>query len=151
MRRRVLFLVALVALLNVPALAQIGVVLQLTPTANVDAVASRVGGVVLDLDSDTNQVLLSVPAVPSNLLDLDNKTKGLRGLTKPNQSSASYLDESSASYLDESSASYLDESSASYLDQSAASYLDESSASYLDGLNPAYKHGTFNAGIIAAL
>jgi subtilisin family serine protease len=68
-----------------------------------------------------------------------------------NQSSASFLDQSSAGFLDQSSAGFLDQSTAAFLDQSSASFLDESSASFLDTSSPAHGHGTFCAGLIAAV
>ena len=67
------------------------------------------------------------------------------------QSSAGFLDQSSAGFLDQSSAGFLDQSSAGFLDQSSASFLDQSSASFLDTTNPAHGHGTFCAGLIAAV
>src|SRR5438876_4455862 len=67
------------------------------------------------------------------------------------QSSAGFLDQSTASFLDQSSAGFLDQSSAGFLDQSSASFLDQSSASFLDATNPAHGHGTFCAGLIAAV
>lgn len=67
------------------------------------------------------------------------------------QSTASFLDQSTASFLDQSSAAFLDQSTASFLDQSTASFLDQSSASFLDQTNPAHGHGTFCAGLIAAV
>jgi subtilisin family serine protease len=67
------------------------------------------------------------------------------------QSSAGFLDQSSAGFLDQSSAGFLDQSSAGFLDQSSASFLDQSSASFLDQTNPAHGHGTFCAGLIAAV
>ncbi|HLH32959.1 MAG TPA: S8 family serine peptidase [Terriglobia bacterium] len=67
------------------------------------------------------------------------------------QSSAGFLDQSSAGFLDQSSAGFLDQSTASFLDQSTASFLDQSTASFLDQSNPAHGHGTFCAGLIAAL
>ena len=67
------------------------------------------------------------------------------------QSSAGFLDQSSAGFLDQSSAGFLDQSSAAFLDQSSASFLDQSSASFLDTTNPAHGHGTFCAGLIAAI
>ena len=67
------------------------------------------------------------------------------------QSSAGFLDQSSAGFLDQSSAGFLDQSSAGFLDQSSASFLDQSSASFLDATNPAHGHGTFCAGLIAAV
>jgi subtilisin family serine protease len=67
------------------------------------------------------------------------------------QSSAGFLDQSSAGFLDQSSAGFLDQSTASFLDQSTASFLDQSSASFLDTTNPAHGHGTFCAGLIAAV
>ena len=68
-----------------------------------------------------------------------------------NQSSASFLDQSSAGFLDQSSAGFLDQSTAAFLDQSTASFLDQSSAGFLDATNPAHGHGTFCAGLIAAV
>jgi hypothetical protein len=67
------------------------------------------------------------------------------------QSSAGFLDQSSAGFLDQSSAGFLDQSTAGFLDQSTASFLDQSSASFLDQTNPAHGHGTFCAGLIAAV
>jgi subtilisin family serine protease len=67
------------------------------------------------------------------------------------QSSAGFLDQSSAGFLDQSSAGFLDQSTAAFLDQSSASFLDQSSASFLDTSNPAHGHGTFCAGLIAAV
>ena len=67
------------------------------------------------------------------------------------QSSAAFLDQSSAAFLDQSSAAFLDQSTAAFLDQSTASFLDQSSASFLDATNPAHGHGTFCAGLIAAV
>ena len=67
------------------------------------------------------------------------------------QSTASFLDQSSASFLDQSSTAFLDQSTSSFLDQSGASFLDQSNASFLDTLNPAHGHGTFCAGLIAAV
>jgi subtilisin family serine protease len=67
------------------------------------------------------------------------------------QSSAGFLDQSSAGFLDQSSAAFLDQSTAAFLDQSSASFLDQSSASFLDTANPAHGHGTFCAGLIAAV
>ena len=67
------------------------------------------------------------------------------------QSSAGFLDQSSAGFLDQSSAGFLDQSTAGFLDQSSASFLDQSSASFLDQTNPAHGHGTFCAGLIAAV
>ena len=68
-----------------------------------------------------------------------------------NQSNASFLDQSNASFIDQSNASFLDQSTAGFLDQSNASFLDQSNASFLDVSNPAHGHGTFCAGILAAL
>ncbi len=68
-----------------------------------------------------------------------------------NQSNASFLDQSNASFIDQSNASFLDQSTAGFLDQSNASFLDQSNASFLDASNPAHGHGTFCAGILAAL
>jgi len=67
------------------------------------------------------------------------------------QSSAGFLDQSTAGFLDQSSAGFLDQSTAAFLDQSTASFLDQSSASFLDTSNPAHGHGTFCAGLIAAV
>ncbi len=67
------------------------------------------------------------------------------------QSSAGFLDQSSAAFLDQSSAAFLDQSTAAFLDQSTASFLDQSSASFLDAMSPAHGHGTFVAGLIAAV
>jgi subtilisin family serine protease len=61
------------------------------------------------------------------------------------------LNQSSSSFLDQSSSSFLDQSSSSFLDQSSSSFLDEGSALQLDSGNPALSHGTFCAGIIAAI
>ena len=61
------------------------------------------------------------------------------------------LNQSNASFLDQSNASFLDQSTAGFLDQSNASFLDQSNASFLDASNPAHGHGTFCAGILAAL
>jgi subtilisin family serine protease len=68
-----------------------------------------------------------------------------------NQSSSSFLDQSGAAFLDQSGAAFLDQSTAGFLDQSTASFLDESSASFLDMTSPAHGHGTFCAGLLAAL
>jgi subtilisin family serine protease len=84
--------------------------------------------------------------------------RGSRGFTLDqssasflDQSSAAFLDQSSAAFLDQSSAAFLDQSTAAFLDQSTASFLDQSSASFLDASNPAHGHGTFCAGLIAAV
>ncbi|PYS54011.1 MAG: hypothetical protein DMG13_10135 [Acidobacteria bacterium] len=67
------------------------------------------------------------------------------------QSTAGFLDQSTAGFLDQSTAGFLDQSSASFLDQSSASFLDQSTASFLDNSNPASGHGTFCAGLLAAV
>jgi subtilisin family serine protease len=67
------------------------------------------------------------------------------------QSSAGFLDQSSAGFLDQSSAGFLDQSTAGFLDQSSASFLDQSSAGFLDMTSPAHGHGTFCAGLLAAV
>jgi len=99
------------------------------------------GVLVADINS---QVDYSHPALAGHLTSGYDFVVGKpTGVTKLNDSSASYLDDSSASYLDGSTVTYLNDSS--------ASYLDDSSASYLDGRNPAYSHGTLTAGIIAVI
>jgi subtilisin family serine protease len=67
------------------------------------------------------------------------------------QSSAGFLDQSSAGFLDQSSAGFLDQSTAGFLDQSSAGFLDQSNAGFLDTTNPAHGHGTFCAGLLAAV
>src|SRR6266566_4167620 len=71
MSGRLLFLGLVLALLNVQAFAQIGLVLQLPPTANIDNVAAHAGGVVVDAIPEAGLFLLSVSAVPQNLSDSD--------------------------------------------------------------------------------
>src|SRR5207247_9049138 len=66
-------------------------------------------------------------------------------------STGNTLDQSSAGFLDQSSAGFLDQSSAGFLDQSSAGFLDQSTASFLDNSNPASGHGTFCAGLLAAV
>jgi len=69
--------------------------------------------------------------------------------TKP--AGATAMNQSSSSFVDQSSSSFLDQSSSSFMDQSSSSFVDQSSSSFVDGANPAYSHGTFCAGIIAAI
>src|SRR2546427_7279424 len=66
-------------------------------------------------------------------------------------STATTLGQRSPGFVDQSSAGFLDQSSAGFLDQSSAGFLDQSTASFLDATNPAHGHGTFCAGLIAAV
>ena len=96
MRGRLLFLslvLALFALFNVQAFAQnFGLVLQLPPTANIDAVASHAGGVVVDAIPEAGLFLLSVPAVPQNLADSERVWAEVnQGTTLPSAPPARYF------------------------------------------------------------
>src|SRR5947208_1695537 len=92
MRGRLLFLCLLLALFNVPAVAQIGLVVQLPPTANIAAVALHANGAVVDVIPEANQFLLSVPAAPSHLADTDVRWMELnQGATLPSAPHARYL------------------------------------------------------------
>ena len=107
------------------------------------------GVVIADLNSEVD---FRHPALVGHLTGghdfvSERKAKG----ADLDQSSASFLDQSSAAFLDQSSAAFLDQSSAAFLDQSTASFLDQSSASFLDAMQPAHGHGTFCAGLIAAV
>jgi subtilisin family serine protease len=69
MRRWWLFCVASLSFLNLQAFAQIGLVVQLPPTANIDSVATHANGVIVGAIPEAHQFLLSVPATPHNLPD----------------------------------------------------------------------------------
>lgn len=58
-------------LLDSSAFAQVGLVVQLPPNANIDAIAAHAGGAVVDVIPSAHQFLLSVPAIPKNLPDTD--------------------------------------------------------------------------------
>ena len=62
MTGRLLFLSLVLALFNVQAFAQNGMVIQYPPNANVAAIAEHAGGAVVDCMPEANQCLLSVPA-----------------------------------------------------------------------------------------
>jgi subtilisin family serine protease len=66
-----LLLFLVVGVFQIDALAQIGLVVQLPPTANIQNVADQANGAVIDAFPESNQFLLSVPAVPQNLSDTD--------------------------------------------------------------------------------
>jgi len=67
MGRRWVLIIAGLAFFNLNAFAQIGVVVELPPTANVDAIAQHAGGAVVAAIPEANQFLLSVPAAPNNM------------------------------------------------------------------------------------
>src|SRR4030095_16187377 len=69
MRRWWLFLIASLSFFNLQAFAQIGLVVQLTPTANIDSVATQSNGAIVGAIPEAHQFLLSVPATPHNLPD----------------------------------------------------------------------------------
>jgi len=58
-------------LLDGSAFAQRGLVVQLPPQANIDAIAAHAGGAVVDVIPGANQFLLSVPVIPDHLPDND--------------------------------------------------------------------------------
>ena len=131
--------------------------MQLVNAGKAAAVASGRGIVIADINS---KVDVGHPALIGHLTGgYDFVAERMNGSASLNQSSASFLDQSSAAFLDQSSAAFLDQSSAAFLDQSSAafldqssaSFLDQSSASFLDTANPAHGHGTFCAGLLAAL
>jgi subtilisin family serine protease len=123
--------------------------MQLVNAGKAAAIASGRGIVIADVNS---QVDVGHPALLGHLTTgYDFVAERANGGASLNQSSASFLDQSSAAFLDQSSAAFLDQSSAAFLDQSTASFLDQSSASFLDASNPAHGHGTFCAGLLAAL
>jgi subtilisin family serine protease len=66
-RRGWFFAVFILGLFNFQAFAQIGLVVQLPPNANVETIAEHANGAVVDVLVEANQILLSVPAVPKNL------------------------------------------------------------------------------------
>src|SRR6266516_1765255 len=92
MSGRLLFLGLVLALLNVQAFAQIGLVLQLPPTANIDNVAAHAGGVVVDAIPEAGLFLLSVSSVPQNLSDSDRVWAEVnQGTTLPSAPPALYF------------------------------------------------------------
>ena len=70
-RRRFLPLLVIVELFATQALAQVGLIVQLPPQANVQAIADHAGGAIVDVMPSASQFLLSVPALPHNLPDND--------------------------------------------------------------------------------
>src|SRR5215471_4080577 len=64
-RRKCLLLALLLGFFNVHAFSQIGIVVQLSPQTDPNEVAARFNGVVLEALTDSNQFLLSVPAIPT--------------------------------------------------------------------------------------
>jgi len=100
MRGRLLFLslvLALFALFNVQAFAQIGLVVQLPPTANAAnalKLASDLNGAVIDVIPEFNQFLLSVPVVPrssDNALNNVRWVEPLEAITLPPAPRIGYL------------------------------------------------------------
>src|SRR5262245_17994846 len=95
MGRRWTFLLAGFAFFNLQAFAQIGMVVQLPPTANIDAIAEHAGGAIVDVIPEANQFLLSVPAVPNHLPDNEIRWMELnRAALVPSAPHAKYLNPS---------------------------------------------------------
>jgi subtilisin family serine protease len=95
-RRLGLLFVFLLRILEFQSFAQIGLVVQLPPTANIDNVAAHANGVVIDVLPDAGQFLLSVPAAPGNLPSNDVRWWELnQGTTLPSAPHAAYLTVSS--------------------------------------------------------
>src|SRR5439155_15110215 len=91
MRGRLLFLSLVLVLFNVQAFAQIGMVIQYPPNANVAAIAEHAGGAVVDCIPEANQCLLSVPAT-AHLSDSEvNWREWNQGTTLPSSPHARYL------------------------------------------------------------
>jgi subtilisin family serine protease len=92
MSRASLFLLLFLAPFNVHAFAQIGLVVQLPPTANAADVATHAGGAIVDRIPEANQFLLSVPAVPNHLQDSEVRWTELnQGARLPSGPHAAYL------------------------------------------------------------
>lgn len=70
-RRKCLLLALLLGFFNVHAFSQIGIVVQLSPQTDPNEVAARFNGVVLEALPESNQFLLSVPAIPTGPLSND--------------------------------------------------------------------------------
>jgi len=92
MVRRWMMLIAGLVIFSLNAFAQIGVVVQLPPTANIDAVAEHAGGAVVAVIPNANQFLLSVPAAPNHMPDSDIRWMELnRAATVPSTPRPKYL------------------------------------------------------------
>jgi subtilisin family serine protease len=92
MRRRWLLLLFVSAIFNVQGFAQIGLVVQLPPNANISNVAAHANGAVITALPEANQFLLSVPAVPNNLSDNEVRWMELnQGSRLPAAPHAAYL------------------------------------------------------------
>lgn len=87
-----LCLVATLTLFNGQAFGQTGLVIQLPPNANINAIVDHAGGPVVDAIPEANQLLLSVPAAPKNLPDGDARWMELNeGTTLLSSPHAAYL------------------------------------------------------------
>src|ERR1700746_218845 len=92
MRRAGLVLVLVLGIFCLQSFAQIGLVVQLPPTANISNVAANANGVVVDAIPGANQFLLSVPAVPKNLSSNDVRWMELNaGSTLPSAPRTKYV------------------------------------------------------------
>ena len=101
MRRLLLLLTLILALFNVQAFAQIGLIVQLPPNANIQAVANHAGGFVVDVIPEASQFLLSVPAATNLLSDSDVHWKELnQGTTLQSGPRVGYLHAPAAAAAD---------------------------------------------------
>ena len=101
MGRRWIFLIAGLAFFNLHAFAQIGMVVQLPPNANIDAVAEHAGGAIVAVMPEAQQFLLSVPAVPNHLADSDVRWMELnQAAVVPSSPHAKYLNSSNNAAAD---------------------------------------------------
>jgi len=100
-RRLGLFFVFLLGILEYQSFAQIGLVVQLPPTANIDNVAAHANGVVVEELPGAGQFLLNVPAAPHNLPSSDVRWMELnQGTTLPSGPHSAYLSVSSTAATD---------------------------------------------------
>ena len=110
--------------------------------------ASGEGIIVADIDSrfDAKHPALSSRLVDGHDFVADSNAATDGGL---DQSSSSYMFQSSASYMFQSSASYMFQSSASYMFGRSGTRFVKRTGSQQD--NAGTTHGTFTAGVIAAV
>jgi subtilisin family serine protease len=92
MRDRVLFLTLFFLLFSARLAAQNGLIVQLPPNANIDAIAERMNGAIADVIPEANQFLLNVPAAPLSLQDNDVRWMELNsGTALPSAARPTYL------------------------------------------------------------
>jgi len=108
MMRRLLFLGFFLGLFNVDGLAQVYVTLSVPGAANPQTIADHVGGVALDMiqadESNTKQILMSLPFVPDHFPDNDIVwSEVLPGATLPPVSHPRFLSVPQSSASDSTS------------------------------------------------